>query len=73
IKDHVANLPITQADLADALGLSTVHVNRTLQDLRRDGLISTEGSQFHAVDWAGLVRAGDFDTTYLHQRNAKKV
>ncbi|WP_224604958.1 Crp/Fnr family transcriptional regulator [Mesorhizobium sp. ESP-6-4] len=70
IKDHVANLPVTQAALADALGLSTVHVNRVLQELRRNGLIFTEGTRFHAVDWAGLVRAGDFDATYLHQRTA---
>ncbi|AZV18133.1 Crp/Fnr family transcriptional regulator [Mesorhizobium sp. M7A.F.Ce.TU.012.03.2.1] len=67
IEDHVARLPITQAALGDALGLSTVHVNRVLQDLRRDGLISTVGSRFHATDWAGLIRAGDFDPTYLHQ------
>ncbi|RWO81050.1 Crp/Fnr family transcriptional regulator [Mesorhizobium sp.] len=68
IEDHVARLPITQAALGDALGLSTVHVNRVLQDLRRDGLISTVGSRFHATDWAGLIRAGDFDPTYLHQK-----
>ncbi|ESX28287.1 Crp/Fnr family transcription regulator [Mesorhizobium sp. LSHC440B00] len=71
IEDHVAYLPITQAALGDALGLSTVHVNRVLQDLRRDGLISTVGSRFHATDWAGLVRAADFDSTYLHQRAAQ--
>ncbi|MDF3217286.1 Crp/Fnr family transcriptional regulator [Mesorhizobium sp. M7A.F.Ca.CA.001.09.2.1] len=70
IEDHVARLPITQAALGDALGLSTVHVNRVLQDLRRDGLISTVGSHFHATDWSGLVRAGDFDGMYLHQRAA---
>src|SRR5215207_3904321 len=34
-------MPITQAELGDATGMSTVHVNRTLQELRRDGLIST--------------------------------
>lgn len=73
IEDHVARLPITQAALGDALGLSTVHVNRILQDLRRDGLISTVGSRFHATDWAGLVRAGDFDGTYLHQRAAEAL
>ncbi|TPL72685.1 Crp/Fnr family transcriptional regulator [Mesorhizobium sp. B2-3-13] len=73
ISDHVAELPITQAELADAVGLSTVHVNRTLQELRRNGLIVTEGSRFHAVDWAGLIRAGDFDTTYLHQKNARTL
>ncbi|MDG4898808.1 Crp/Fnr family transcriptional regulator [Mesorhizobium sp. WSM4976] len=68
IADHVANLPITQGALGDALGLSTVHVNRVLQELRRNELIFTEGTRFHAVDWAGLVRAGDFEPTYLHQR-----
>ncbi|TPI13114.1 Crp/Fnr family transcriptional regulator [Mesorhizobium sp. B4-1-3] len=73
IEDHVAELPITQTALADALGLSTVHVNRVLQELRRDGLIITDGSRFHAVDWGELVRAGDFDATYLHQRTAKTL
>ncbi|MER8633016.1 helix-turn-helix domain-containing protein [Mesorhizobium opportunistum] len=70
IEDHAARLPITQAALGDALGLSAVHVNRVLQELRRDGLISTVGSRFHATDWSGLGRAGDFDGTYLHQRAA---
>ena len=69
IQDHVADLPITQAALGDALGLSTVHVNRMLQELRRKGLIATSGSKVHALDWPGLIHAGDFDTTYLHQRN----
>ncbi|MDG4908705.1 Crp/Fnr family transcriptional regulator [Mesorhizobium sp. WSM4898] len=69
IQDHVAELPISQAVLGDALGLSAVHVNRMLQELRRDGLISTSGSRLKAVDWKGLVRAGDFYTTYLHQKH----
>ncbi|TPL82597.1 Crp/Fnr family transcriptional regulator [Mesorhizobium sp. B2-3-13] len=69
IEDHVADVPITQAALGDALGLSTVHVNRMLQELRREDLIATTGSRVHARDWAGLKRAGDFDTTYLHQKN----
>ncbi|ESX53156.1 Crp/Fnr family transcription regulator [Mesorhizobium sp. LSHC422A00] len=69
IEDHVADIPITQAALGDALGLSTVHVNRMLQELRRKGLIATSGSRLQALNWPDLVRAGDFDTTYLHQRN----
>ncbi|RUZ74960.1 helix-turn-helix domain-containing protein, partial [Mesorhizobium sp. M7A.F.Ca.US.003.02.2.1] len=69
IQDHVADLPITQAALGDALGLSTVHVNRMLQELRRRGLIATTGPRVQALDWPGLTRAGDFETTYLHQRN----
>src|SRR5215211_5015427 len=38
-QDHACNLPLTQTELGDVCGLSTVHVNRTLQDLRRNGLI----------------------------------
>lgn len=68
-KDHVAEIPITQAALGDALGLSTVHVNRMLQELRRKGLIATSGARMHVLNWPDLVHAGDFDTIYLHQRN----
>ena len=59
-------LPVTQAELADALGLSTVHVNRVLQDLRRDGLIAVRGGSVSTPDWEGLKNAGEFDPTYLH-------
>lgn len=59
-------LPVSQASLAEALGLSAVHVNRTLQQLRRDGLIESRG-RFHTIkDWERLRRVGDFDPTYLH-------
>lgn len=40
VKDETFRLPLTQENIADALGLSVVHVNRTLQQLRRQGLIS---------------------------------
>lgn len=59
-------LPLTQAELGDALGLSTVHVNRVLQELRGDGLIRSEGKTLIIEDWEGLKRAGEFDPTYLH-------
>jgi CRP-like cAMP-binding protein len=59
-------LPLTQAAMGDALGVSTVHVNRTLQQMRRDGLIESHG-KFHGIsDWEGLKRTGDFDPYYLH-------
>lgn len=63
-------MPITQAELGDALGLSTVHVNRTLQELRRDGLITTHAATVTVQDWDRLKAAGEFDPTYLHLRNA---
>jgi CRP-like cAMP-binding protein len=60
-------MPITQAELADATGLSTVHVNRTMQELRR-GLIRTKKGSVIIQDWDGLRNAGEFDPTYLHLR-----
>jgi CRP-like cAMP-binding protein len=60
------DLPITQSELGDALGVSTVHVNRVLQDLRKDGLIVLRGGRVSAPDWEGLKAAGEFDPTYLH-------
>lgn len=59
-------LPVTQVELADALGLSAVHVNRVLQDLRREGLIDYRGRFVVIEDWPGLEVRGDFDPEYLH-------
>ncbi|HEV2557231.1 MAG TPA: Crp/Fnr family transcriptional regulator [Microvirga sp.] len=59
-------LPMTQAELADAMGISTVHVNRVLQVLRGNGLISLKGSRLEVLDWGQLQQVGDFDPTYLH-------
>jgi CRP-like cAMP-binding protein len=63
---HACELPITQAELADALGLSTVHVNRSLQALRSQGLITLRDRQLTVENWKGLKRAGEFDPNYLH-------
>ncbi|HEY8576875.1 MAG TPA: Crp/Fnr family transcriptional regulator [Devosia sp.] len=56
---------ITQEQLADALGLSTVHVNRTIQELRRLGLISWDGRTVTIHDWERLQQVGQFDPTFL--------
>jgi CRP-like cAMP-binding protein len=61
-------MPVTQAELADATGMSTVHVNRTLQELRGDGLIRSAKRSVIILDWDGLQNAGEFDPTYLHLR-----
>jgi CRP-like cAMP-binding protein len=58
-------LPISQAQFADVLGLSTVHVNRTLQELRGDDLISWERQVVRIKNWDRLVEAAQFDATYL--------
>ena len=63
---HRCDLPFTQIDIGDALGLSNVHVNRVLQDLRSQGLITLQGRTLVIVDWAALSEAAEFDPTYLH-------
>jgi CRP-like cAMP-binding protein len=62
------DMPFTQTELADATGLSTVHVNRTLQDLRGEGLITLRAGSLSVLDWDRLREAGEFDPTYLHLR-----
>jgi CRP-like cAMP-binding protein len=60
---------ITQSEFGDALGLSTVHVNRTLQRLRASGLISTpHAGNFIINNWNGLQKLCEFDPAYLHLR-----
>lgn len=58
-------LPFTQALMADVLGLSAVHVNRTVQKLRGRGLISWEAETLKILHWDRLVELGDFNDTYL--------
>lgn len=64
--NNVMQLPLTQAEVADATGLSAVHVNRVLQELRADGLIISRGKMLEIADWPGLKAAGQFDPAYLH-------
>jgi len=57
--------PITQEQLGDALGLSTVHVNRTLQDLRATGLVQWRGTSVTITDFEKLASLAEFDPLYL--------
>jgi CRP-like cAMP-binding protein len=66
-RDHY-ELPMTQEQLGDALGLTSVHVNRTLMTLGEEGLISRTQRSLRIEDWAGLAKIGDFDSAYLHLR-----
>ena len=59
------NLPLTQTVLSDALGLSTVHVNRLIAELRREGLVRWSNPQVEILDWPRLSQIAEFDPTYL--------
>jgi CRP-like cAMP-binding protein len=65
-------IPMTQAIIGDALGLSTVHVNRVTQELRSEGLITWRGRQLTICDWEGLQRVAEFDVAYLHLDQAQE-
>ena len=62
--------PLTQTELADAVGLSPVHVNRTLQSLRTDGLVELKRGTLRIRDWRRLVEAAEFDPAYLELADA---
>ena len=57
---------VTQADLADATGLSTVHVNRTSQELRSTNLIWLTGRSLKLLDLERLMQVALFHVDYLH-------
>jgi CRP-like cAMP-binding protein len=64
--EHAFAFPVTQAALADVTGISAVHVNRVLQELRQSGMIGWEGGQITIKDWEGLAHFAQFDGRYLH-------
>jgi len=65
-EDNSCEFPLTQADLADATGLSKVHVNRTLQALRTAELVVLKGKTLTVPSLERLMDAGLFNPNYLH-------
>lgn len=57
-------LPLTQEILADALGLSIVHINRTMQQLRRDGLLDVRGSSLRLLDSDRLAAIAEYQPPF---------
>jgi CRP-like cAMP-binding protein len=60
------HLPLHQGQLGDALGMSLVTVNRTLQALRRTGAMEFRNGELTVHDWRRLADTGEFDSSYLH-------
>lgn len=61
--------PLTQSDIGEAVGLSAVHVNRTMRFLERLGFVSQRAGTFKILDRAGLYRVAGFDPSYLSHHN----
>ena len=66
VQDGKYQLPITQTDLAECLGLTSVHVNRTMQELRAAGLVEFRGGEVEIFDLPALRAAAEFNPGYLY-------
>jgi CRP-like cAMP-binding protein len=60
------DLSLTQSELAECLGLTSVHINRTLKELREAGLVEFRGNRVNIGDLAALRRVAEFDPAYLY-------
>lgn len=66
------DFPLTQVQLADCVGLTSVHVNRTLQALRKAGLIELRDKRLRILDLPELMRVGEFDPAYLYLKKQRR-
>lgn len=66
VENHLS-LPLSQGVLADALGLSAVHVSRTFKEFRQEGLLRTGNAHLELLDIKGLEAVAGFDEFYLNQ------
>ena len=57
---------LTQTDLAECVGLTPIHVNRTLKELRERGLVQFKSGRVTIQDWDGLAEVAEFDPAYLY-------
>lgn len=59
-------LRLTQTDLAECVGLTSIHVNRTLKELRERSLVEFRSGRVRILDWEGLTEVAEFDPAYLY-------
>jgi CRP-like cAMP-binding protein len=72
IEDQKFDFPVTQTDLADATGLTPVHINRMLKQLRDEKLIAIDGKTWTVLDPQGLRKAANYEASYLHLDRARR-
>lgn len=65
-ENHSYDFPLTQVEIGECLGLTSVHVNRTLQELRRRGLLELQARRLQIYDLTALKNLADFDPAYLY-------
>lgn len=72
LQDDTFELPVVQFDLSDALGITSVHLNRTLQWLRKHRLIRTHSRAVTIENWSEMIRLSGFDKVYLHPEGPRE-
>lgn len=71
--DDSFDLPPTQEELGDTMGMTAIHMNRMLQDLRRQGLIHTEGKRVVVENLDRLMTFAGFNPNYLHHERQDRA
>jgi len=70
--DGSFELPVSQMDLSDALGITSVHLNRTLQWMRGERLIWTHSRSVRIEDWPAMIVLAGFEALYLHPEGPRQ-
>jgi CRP-like cAMP-binding protein len=68
VESGSCRLPLTQTQIAEALGASLPSISRSLQVLRETGSVDLRNSRLHVRNWDRLAKLGEFDPSYLHLR-----
>jgi len=73
LRNGSISIPWTQTDVADATGMTPIHANRLIQELRAKGLVQWEARLVRILKWKALVEVADFSADYLHLKNIDRV
>ena len=73
VRDGQFNMPLTQPDLAEALGLTPIHINRVVRQLLADNILEIHRGEVKVLDQEALVQIADFDPSYLHAQMIDRI